>query len=720
MQLASALGAPSTERVALQALGTLDQLQKQQKTTDQEEAAKAANSMTVAELGSKIKDGSILANQSPAFNATLQHIYGENLMQQTERDTLAKLQSGELVFHSTEEADAYLTKARNEHLEGQDKYTTAGFDKSWNAFRNRVFDVNAKVMNDQATTRAVQESTDNLTNVLTDVTGDQFKGTTDEAAAAVIQRFQLLSATSLLRDDTRKSVLQSALAQVAATGNKELLDAILKQPLKVGDQSTTVASVVGPLRAGELGVHADSQADKAARQRVDVEMRPFVDQADRGELDEKTFNEWVGKNEKYISTPTWNAIRSSNEAALRRREAELGRAQVLQAAEASVSNAQTAYGVAIDQGNYAFVPDTQVLTPEGKMKDFDRKAFAQKYMAERVAREEMPLDKQVQFYSTNGVENPVWSRTIQAGTSNLASIGWTPEGKPLGQLNEQGQAALETFSRINTANPQYAQQLAGKDYETLSDIQFLREQGGFPDASAAAAVINQVQRSGIKPEDYTGLKASVAKAVDAVVNPSVWDSAVNTVRGWVGNDQTNLTQMASTIRRRAELLVASGQVPDAAAAVAATVEYLKNPSVTTNINNTVYFNKDLPQVPKGEDVKEWMTRFITEVPGKAADENGVGSDNIRLEPNQYGGFTVWTGGIPMVDRTGRIMTYRKEDISRWVKDTLDADLKARIDERNEDIKVHKDFLDARERNIRQLQPDRSPLPGKPLDAPILY
>ncbi|KAF1070891.1 MAG: hypothetical protein GAK45_00651 [Pseudomonas citronellolis] len=34
--------------------------------------------------------------------------------------------------------------------------------------------------------------------------------------------------------------------------------------------------------------------------------------------------------------------------------------------------------------------------------------------------------------------------------------------------------------------------------------------------------------------------------------------------------------------------------------------------------------------------------------------------------------------------------------------------------------AHKDFLDARERNIRQLQPDRSPLPGKPLDAPILY
>ncbi|KAF1003839.1 MAG: hypothetical protein GAK36_00165 [Pseudomonas sp.] len=252
MQLAAALGAPSTERVALQALGSLDQLQKQQRTTDQEEAAKAANSMTVSELGQKIKDGSILASQSPAFNATLQHIYGENLMQETERDTLSKLQSGGLVFHSTEEADAYLTKARNEHLEGQDKYTTAGFDKAWNAFRSRVFDVNAKVMNEQATTRAVQESTDNLTNVLSDVTGDQFKGTTAEAASAVIQRFQLLSATSLLRDDTRKAVLQGTLAQVAASGNQELLAELLKQHLKVGDQETTVESIVGPLRAGEL------------------------------------------------------------------------------------------------------------------------------------------------------------------------------------------------------------------------------------------------------------------------------------------------------------------------------------------------------------------------------------------------------------------------------------------------------------------------------------
>ena len=48
---------------------------------ERDEATKYANSMTLDELGKKLKSGEMLPSQSPVFRATVENIYGYNTMQ---------------------------------------------------------------------------------------------------------------------------------------------------------------------------------------------------------------------------------------------------------------------------------------------------------------------------------------------------------------------------------------------------------------------------------------------------------------------------------------------------------------------------------------------------------------------------------------------------------------------------------------------------------------
>ncbi|UHX60390.1 hypothetical protein RsoPWR2_47 [Ralstonia phage vRsoP-WR2] len=663
--------AESAARLA-QALGAVDlsPLVTAKRYQDVEEAEKArayANSLTVEELGKQIKDGTLMASHSPVFRATVEHIHGENTLNTFERDTLSKLTRGELKFDTPQAMDEYLTKYRNEALTGSSKFTTAGFDKGYGTFRERAIAVNVKVADEEAVKRGSQEASDNLGNLTLQVTDPMYKG---DAAQAIVDRYQLLRKTSLLRDDAAKEALSGVAANLAASGNKALLGSLLDKKL---DSGVSVKAALGDLKAIQFTQHAEREYDQAQHQRIDVEIRPFVEQADKGELKRDAFDKWGAANEKYVTTPTIHAIIKGNEAAIERQQKLIAQNALLAQAEATQAQATQAARTAIDQGNLAFLPQQKVMTPQGEQKNFDTKAAAVPYIQERIARENMPFGKQVEFWSTNGVENPEWEKQIKGGLSNLASAGWTFDGKTIGQLNNQGQAAIDTFIRINSTNPGYAEKLVGgdKDYKKLSDIQFLMEKGGFPNVNDAAALINQIDRADIKASDYGSMKQKVASSVDDVVNQHWYSGATSWFSGLFGNDQVNLTAVSADIRRRAELLVMSGQVPDANAAVKATVEYLANPAVTTRINNTLYFNKDLPVVPKGEDTGQWMGRFIKDVPQQIAKANNLG--DARLEPNQYGGFTAWTGGVPMTDGTGKVVTYTRDDISKWVDNTITAD-----------------------------------------------
>jgi hypothetical protein len=74
-------------------------------TEDRDRASTYANSMTVDELGKRIKAGDMLASESPVFAATVQHIWGQNTQASMERDVMSKVNKGELKFNSPEEID---------------------------------------------------------------------------------------------------------------------------------------------------------------------------------------------------------------------------------------------------------------------------------------------------------------------------------------------------------------------------------------------------------------------------------------------------------------------------------------------------------------------------------------------------------------------------------------------------------------------------------------
>ena len=136
------------------------------------------------------------------------------------------------------------------------------------------------------------------------------------------------------------------------------------------------------------------------------------------------------------------------------------------------------------------------------------------------------------------------------------------------------------------------------------------------------------------------------------------------------------------ISRRAELLVQSGQVKDPETAVKATVEYLANPAVTSKVNGTLYYNKDLPTAPKGEEPSKWFGRFIDEVPGKLATDRKMDHKDVRLEVNQAGGFTAWIAGVPLTDTKGNVVTYTKQQVSEWIGQKHEQALRNLVIERN--------------------------------------
>lgn len=677
-RLAEALGAAAPE---------IDKIASRVQDSEREAARQFANSLTVDELGKKIKSGEMLPSQSPVFAATLHHIYGENTMTNLERDALSKIQTGQLKFNNQEELDQYLTEQRNTSLQGANKYAITGFDKGWDQFKTALATANARITNDQFIQRGVQEGEYNLHAVLTQVTSPTFKGTKEEAAAAITGRYQLLRKTALLRDDQAKEAFTGLLSSVAQSGDQALMESLLKQSL---DNGVSVQSVVGSMKAVSLQQHTLIQDDKNQRQRVDVELRPFLEWADNGELEgknRKKFDAWIKANERWVTTATIHGITNANLHAQERAKQGLLQNQMLAAAQASVANAQQATMAAIEGGNYAFLPQQKVMNTNGEAADFKQKEFAQEYLTKRSA--SLPFDKQVQLWETNGITNPEWEKVVQAGVSNVASVGWAYDGKNVGQLNPQGQAAIQQYLHISAVSPAAADKMAGKDAALMSDIKFMIERGGMPDLSQAAALVNQAHRSGITKSDYDSMKAKVKSSVDDVVFPHFWSRPVDWVQGFFGNDQSNLVAIQHDIRRRAELLMQSGQVKDPEAAVKATVEYLSNPAVTSKVNGTMYYNKDLPAAPKGEEPTKWFGKFIDEVPGKLATDRKMDHKDVRLEVNQAGGFTAWIAGVPLTDVNGNVVTYTKQQVSEWIGQKHAENLRNMVLERNK-TKVKKD------------------------------
>jgi hypothetical protein len=707
-RLASALGIADTRPL-------MNGLADDAKAKDEASARAWANSMTIDELGARIKGGGMLPSQSPVYVATVQHLYGENSMNQIENKMASDLSSGELKLNSPEEVDKYLTTARNDHLSGQSPYTIAGFDKGWNKLRESMITANTRMQDKEYTAHGIATATESLATAAT----KEATGTIEEQAGNYIGLYQMLiSGHVLMTPEARREALRGSLAAAAGAGNKALVDAVLASKL---DNGETVSGVIGPEQGISLSNHADQKHKQVANQRVDTEIRPFLMGADKGLLDVKKFDDFVGRNEEYITTSTYHHIISTNDRAVELLKKQ-NAAAVFQAAIArSDQDARRAIGAALATGTLSQLPQQKVLGRDGSLEDAKQVEIAQEILEQQTYGSP---EERMGAYSRNNVPDEALKTRLLGGLANLATVGWKYDGKNIGEVSPVGTAAFDEFIKVNKVNPDYAKNLVGeKAYGTLSEIEFMNVKGGAGGVKEAARVVNEANQSGITHEDFDkNYKVSVNAAVNAVVNPGFWSGTQAWWHGLFGNETPNLTVIHGLIRKHTELLVRSGVEPSMA--VETSVKYLADPSRSTKINNTVYPNSALPTVPEGEQIGKWMERYKKEIPQKISEDLHVESKNIVLMPQSTGAFIAMNGGLPVHDKDGYTIQFTKEEFQQWVSTTMkreaqwaamEADPRKKIDAAN-----HKLFKARLEREmIKQLPTDSLPGAGEGMRNGVL-
>lgn len=613
-QLAAQLGA---------AFPQINALAKEGYDSEKKAAEEYANSLPVAELDKQVKDGSLLPSQSPLFVASVRHVYGNNLAVQAEQDVVSRAQAGE--FETWEDAQKALVEKRNTFLSGKDEYTIAGFDKSYETVSKKLQSIQLQNQNQKNVEFGAAQANQSMSAVLQAIK----ENPSVDGPSALAEQYKFLSrpGSILFNPQMRKAALSNTFSELASKGDVELVNGFLNQTV---DNGLQIKSIMG------------DDAEK------------YIKEAER-------------VRQKYI---------------------------LLDQAQRADDLINQEIATAVDNGRFGDIPDErQIPSATGGTTTVNMKERAQAYMLKRVQETNMSADDQVAYWSTSNIPNPAWAKKIKGGVPNLASIGWSQDGKNVGQLNQQGEEALQQFMAINKANPYYAKKLIGsdKDYQLMDDIQFLatydNQSSAGPDGvsvSKAAATINKMNTSGIPEANVQIALNKVSSAVDDVINPG-WihlpdGSNKGALRAYFfgGNRDTNLTQVGSIIKRKAEILVRAGMANDVPEAIDAAAK-----DVAANgmlINNTFYMKKDLPEIPTGQDMLKEMTRFIQEVPGKIATEQKMAGDKIRLEVGTDGVYTAMIGAIPATDANGRVMVYSKSDISDWIKNRLVKDIQDKADD----------------------------------------
>ncbi|CDN90614.1 hypothetical protein BN948_05059 [Hydrogenophaga intermedia] len=685
---------------------------------EREETANAqrwANSMTVDELGKRIRSGEMLPSQSPVFAATAQNIWGQNALASLERDVTSKVNTGEVTFSSSEEVERYLVEARNTALAGQSKYAAAGYDQRFNGLRERLMSGVAQANDKVIVEQAANDAADNLGNTLNRVTAGDYTGSTQDAVKEVMDQYHLLRKTSVMPPAAARGALLETITRAAASGKTELVTGLLETQLPdIG----SVRSMLGADKAATLEAQAGTRYDGLQRQRVDEESLPFYLAASDGQLQVEKFMGWATSdtNKKYTTAAFINGMLQSNMAAQARAAEGLRKARLQGAIAGMEHEAQKRVDAALSQGRLWDVQGTntpQVMTSTGTLKDFDVKGYAEQALVRKTA--DMAFDQQVSAWSLNGLVNPNWANQLRAGLNNLASIALDSKGKPLGELNEAGLQAIELFKQLNNVSPDAARQTAGEDaFKRFSDIAFLEHMGRAP-ADAAAIASSAASGASAGSPAYkleTKIAARVAELTDTPwmdwlenKRDGAWDvirrnnplalgnalaAGLLEARGqevpeWLESDPVgttrhnttpNTSQVSGWVRRHATLLAHSGHAPDADTALSLAVEYVSDPKVSVKVNGTLYLRHELPSAPgEGEDAAQWLGRFLDEVPKARALEQGFAASEVRLEFDERSRvYRAFMGGLPMSSPEGGVWVFSRGDIERWMREQRQEDI----------------------------------------------
>jgi hypothetical protein len=631
--------------------------------------------MTVEQAVKLRREGGKLQSSDPLYVATVDHLTGEAGLNKVFNETIQKISRGELKFASEQELDTYLTEQRSTFLEGLSPFAIAGFDKKYNQYRQQVFDANNKTLDKAFVEHGQQTATDAFTTDLNEI---KTQGLAPNAAAAkIISRYDLLSSTQVLATPAQqRDALKGVVAGLAAEGNTGAVDALLNS--KLPRNGPSVRALLGDLDALTLQKSALGVFDSKMRQETDDGLQVFRQQANKGELDEKKFDEYTNSRLKYLGSGTIETIRQRNENVIAQKSRELAKLDedLVKARETDFAVQQA--GELIAAGR----PVQDMVMPSGRViKGQEAGAAAIDKMIK--ADPNIPPQEVVRRYALGGVENPQWKKEFSTALFNIGEVNIDASGKPVGQLMPATIEALDKFALVRQVSEGYARDLAGgeQNYERLAHIQALREEG-IGDTNLAAALVNQKARRNLPAKVWGNIQDSVATELEKVTNPGIF-----TGRFWsevfrleMGDAEKNVLPIKNSIRSLAETYLAAGVANSGEQAVKMAADYYARPEVTTQINNTLYLNKDLPDLPPGVDKASWFSKAMDGVVGAKLKGMGIGysRSDLTLIPQQGGNapYMISLRGQP----TGMFVT--KKELKDWVQTEIDKEDSRIVGEQN--------------------------------------
>lgn len=584
----------------------VDKLYKTAMDNEKQAAQAYAHSITPQDLKKQIDDGTLMPSQSPLFQATVRHTYGSNQADTVTNDVIQRAMKGE--FETPDQANAALTEARNKALSGQDEYVVAGFDKHYNGIQAKLQGTVLNVANQKSVDAGETNANISLRNSIERVRSPDFKGTVDEAANVIGDAYRMqITGNVLFNKSMRSNALKGVLTDISKNGDVGLLEKVLEQKL---DHGGTITDSIG--------------LDDAAT---------YLMSAQR--VAQSNFN--------------------------------------LQQHEASVAQLNSMVEQSLQDNTFnggAQFKTAKSLGKNGEPVDYNAEKYAKDILAKQTA--SLPFEQRVSMYATRGVEDDSLSSVINTGAENIRSIGLESKDKKSGELSQNGKAAVDAFLRVQAVDRVYADSLVKGDAnkQLYRLIGIFNDMGKTPEAAATYAT--QAVNSNLENLKQGGkINTEVTSLVKSALNPSFfgdgpilwgkqkWDNFKS------GNDYVNYDAFAADMVDVAGALYSSGQATDAPSAVEKAQEYFHQ--ITSRVNNTGYYKRDLPHVPSPTfgTPEDFMLEFIKTTVAPIAEARGFDSKEVSLRRDNRGIYTAYVAGQALEGPDGLPVQRTKQQLDDW-------------------------------------------------------
>lgn len=624
-------------------------LQETNNKEDEQAADAFFNSMTLEEIGKKVRNGELPPDASPVFTARVENNYGSNYLAQLQRDAEEKMANGEFSVDGkdpTEAFDEYLTNSRNEFLQGASKYTTAGFDKRFSQVKVGLQGVLAKQATEERMMAAQGSVSETLVNLLgTAEKPDEFgvAGVAEGTVGALVTEYRNQATQLNLSPANRKGVLTGLAQELVQRGDSAALTEFLETKL---DNGISVGSVIGsknPAMKRQLTSMAKEAERGKNRERAEYYHDIFTQQVENGELDIQEFKRIRPRFEPYMDFGDLVNRNQARQSAMLK-EANLRERSI--AYTASVQGFQDAAEAAVRQnltdGNVINQNDRVVTKPTGSSETLK---WEDSVKAAIDRNTEGNLESRARAYASFGFEDDFAKRELNQLSSNIFNTV-----NPDGTLPETVVEKYELFKTYNATNPAYTKQLMGSNYEQLRDFDIFLKLGDSNEQAASS--LRLVQQSSMESADASS--KALAKSIDSRMTEI-------TERGWIDNTYTRLFgsqaerdlylgsdvaygqgEIGAAVRKRAKALLLSGQAGSADEAIQASFSGVLKSGAVVRANSQLYWREDLPsRLPEGIEPPEAMEVYRRALVSTFENAGlGYSEDNILLVPNRNGSFTV--------------------------------------------------------------------------------